>query len=347
MTSSSVSRWYCRCLCLGAVGCGPICSTGRRKPGAGARTAGSPSTCATGASPRRAAATTRRSASTTGRLRHPRRCWHRRPDRASPTPCAHLVADAARAAGIGVTDGAEAPPARSSSRCRRFWCTGYGPAYTADVTAGARCARSERRDRSASPACPLHVEDGGINCKRIVLRHDAHRCSSRAPHAMFSNPNVAGRLVRSSDALLAPAPAADRLAVEARGDRLARTPASGSPAPWRRPGGARACLYHSATVAFGLHLLDDVPPADAGVVGAEADLAHLRAVRDDAHLGAAEVVVEEILEPHAGDEEHAPLELVRRRSRARRSSCRARRSGSGTASAARGSCSRAAPSRAR
>jgi hypothetical protein len=51
-------------------------------------------------------------------------------------------------------------------------------------------------------------------------------------------------------------------------------------------------------VAFGLHLLDDVPPADAGVVGAEADLPHLRAVRDDAHLGAAEVVVVEILEPH-------------------------------------------------
>ena len=56
-----------------------------------------------------------------------------------------------------------------------------------------------------------------------------------------------------------------------------------------------------------LHLLEDVPPADAGVVRAEADLAHLRAVRDDAHLGAAEVVVEEILEPHPGDEEHAPL----------------------------------------
>src|SRR6185312_10189204 len=57
----------------------------------------------------------------------------------------------------------------------------------------------------------------------------------------------------------------------------------------------------------GLHLLEDVPPAGAGVVGAEADLPELGAVGDDAHLGAAEVVVEEVLEPHAGDEEGAPL----------------------------------------
>ena len=55
-----------------------------------------------------------------------------------------------------------------------------------------------------------------------------------------------------------------------------------------------------------VHLLDDVAPADAGVVGAEGDFALLRRVRDDAHLGAAEVVVEEILEPHAGDEQEVP-----------------------------------------
>src|SRR6201996_3708696 len=55
-----------------------------------------------------------------------------------------------------------------------------------------------------------------------------------------------------------------------------------------------------------VHLLDDVAPAHAGVVRAEADLAFLRGVRDDALLGAAEVVVEQILEPHAGDEEEVP-----------------------------------------
>src|SRR5271165_5321171 len=55
-----------------------------------------------------------------------------------------------------------------------------------------------------------------------------------------------------------------------------------------------------------VHLLDDVAPAHAGVVGAEADFAFLRGVGDDALLGAAEVVVEQVLEPHAGDEEEVP-----------------------------------------
>src|SRR5262245_64205047 len=54
------------------------------------------------------------------------------------------------------------------------------------------------------------------------------------------------------------------------------------------------------------HLLDDLPPADTGVVCAEGDLPHLGRVRDDAHLRAAEIVVEEILEPHSADEEDAP-----------------------------------------
>ena len=56
-----------------------------------------------------------------------------------------------------------------------------------------------------------------------------------------------------------------------------------------------------------VHLLDDVPPADSGVVGAERDLAHLRGVRNDAHFGTAEIVSPEILEPHAGDEQYEPL----------------------------------------
>ena len=55
-----------------------------------------------------------------------------------------------------------------------------------------------------------------------------------------------------------------------------------------------------------VHLLDDVAPAYAGVVRAEADLTFLRGVGDDALLGTAEVVVEEVLEPHAGDEEEVP-----------------------------------------
>src|SRR5258708_5451411 len=51
-----------------------------------------------------------------------------------------------------------------------------------------------------------------------------------------------------------------------------------------------------------VHVLDDFAPADTGVVCAEGNFALLRGVRDDAHFRAAEIVVKEILEPHAGDE---------------------------------------------
>ena len=56
-----------------------------------------------------------------------------------------------------------------------------------------------------------------------------------------------------------------------------------------------------------VHVLDDLPPADPGIVSAEGNLAFLRAVRNDAHLGAAEIIVEKILKPHALDAEHAPV----------------------------------------
>src|SRR5262249_4731378 len=55
-----------------------------------------------------------------------------------------------------------------------------------------------------------------------------------------------------------------------------------------------------------MHLLDDVAPDHAGVISAEADLAFLCGVRNDALLGPAEVVVVEILKPHAGDEQEVP-----------------------------------------
>src|SRR5579872_4736777 len=55
-----------------------------------------------------------------------------------------------------------------------------------------------------------------------------------------------------------------------------------------------------------VHLFDDVPPAYTGVVRTEGDLTFLSGVGDDALLGAPEIVVEEILEPHAGDEEKIP-----------------------------------------
>ena len=55
-----------------------------------------------------------------------------------------------------------------------------------------------------------------------------------------------------------------------------------------------------------VHVFDDIAPADACVVRAEGNLAFLRAVRDDAHFSATEIVVEEILEPHSSDEQEVP-----------------------------------------
>src|SRR5438552_3748523 len=56
----------------------------------------------------------------------------------------------------------------------------------------------------------------------------------------------------------------------------------------------------------GVHLFDDVAPAYAGVVSAEGDLPFLSSVGDDAHLRAAEIVVEQILKPHPGNEQEVP-----------------------------------------
>src|SRR3989442_8204457 len=55
-----------------------------------------------------------------------------------------------------------------------------------------------------------------------------------------------------------------------------------------------------------VHVLDDLPPADTRVVSAEGDFAFLSAVRNHAHFSAAEVVVEEVLKPHAFNAEHPP-----------------------------------------
>src|SRR5947199_6632534 len=55
-----------------------------------------------------------------------------------------------------------------------------------------------------------------------------------------------------------------------------------------------------------VHVLDDLAPADSRVVRAEGDFAKLRRIRDDAHLRAAEVVVEQILDPHSRHEQEVP-----------------------------------------
>src|SRR6478672_1911484 len=55
-----------------------------------------------------------------------------------------------------------------------------------------------------------------------------------------------------------------------------------------------------------VHVLDDLPPADSGGVRAEGNFTQLRRIRNDAHLGASEVIVEQILEPHSSNEQEVP-----------------------------------------
>src|SRR5262249_32262771 len=55
-----------------------------------------------------------------------------------------------------------------------------------------------------------------------------------------------------------------------------------------------------------MHVLNNVSPTDTRIIGAETDLPFLRSVRNDAHLSAAEIVIKQILEPHAGDEQEVP-----------------------------------------
>jgi hypothetical protein len=102
-----------------------------------------------------------------------------------------LVADAARAAGFGVTDGPGAT-ARVVVDVQRLWCAGYG-GYHAAVSASISVLDPSGQQIRV-PGIPVSAEDGGINCKRM-FRHTLTEFF-RATHAMFSNPNVAVRLTQ-------------------------------------------------------------------------------------------------------------------------------------------------------
>lgn len=99
-----------------------------------------------------------------------------------------LVGDAARAAGAGVTDDASSATARVIVEVQRFWCTGYSPAYKADVTASLG-VYDPTGTTVRVPGMPLHAEDGGLDCKRIYRK--TLTSFFDAARAMLSNPNVA------------------------------------------------------------------------------------------------------------------------------------------------------------
>src|SRR5581483_11719088 len=58
------------------------------------------------------------------------------------------------------------------------------------------------------------------------------------------------------------------------------------------------------------HVLDDLSPADSGVIRAEGNLAFLCSVRYHAHFSAAEIVNEQILEPHSFNTEDSPRVFI-------------------------------------
>src|ERR1022692_3554862 len=58
-----------------------------------------------------------------------------------------------------------------------------------------------------------------------------------------------------------------------------------------------------------MHFFDDVPPADAGIVSTEGDFAFLRRIGNNTLLGTPEIVIEQVLEPHAGDKQEVPTVL--------------------------------------
>jgi hypothetical protein len=82
-----------------------------------------------------------------------------------------LVGDAALAAGIGVatTNDDPAATARVVVEVTRLWCTGYRPAYRADITANLSIADPTGREIRL-PAQAVHAENGGLDCRRAYQR---------------------------------------------------------------------------------------------------------------------------------------------------------------------------------
>jgi hypothetical protein len=102
-----------------------------------------------------------------------------------------LVIDAARSAGIGITDGPGAT-ARVLVDVQKLWCAGYG-GYHGTVLASIS-VYDPAGQQIRVPGVPVNAEDGGVKCKRI-FRH-ALTDFFRATRAMFANPNVAAALTQ-------------------------------------------------------------------------------------------------------------------------------------------------------
>jgi hypothetical protein len=100
-----------------------------------------------------------------------------------------LVSDAAMSAGLGVTANPSDPSAtaRLIVDVQRLWCTGYRPAYKADVTASVTVTDGAAQQIRV-PGMLVHAEDGGMDCKR-VFRTALTRFFGSA-RGMLTMPNV-------------------------------------------------------------------------------------------------------------------------------------------------------------
>jgi len=103
----------------------------------------------------------------------------------------HLVSDAALAAGIGVTTGPDAT-ARVVVDIQRLWCAGYG-GYHGAVTASISVLDPSGQQVRV-PGVRVNAESGGIKPKHIFK--SALTDFFRATRAMFSDPNVAVRMIQ-------------------------------------------------------------------------------------------------------------------------------------------------------
>jgi hypothetical protein len=82
-----------------------------------------------------------------------------------------LIGDAALAAGVGVAATTDDPgaTARVVVEVTRLWCTGYRPAYRADITVNLSIADPTGREVRLPPQA-VHAENGGLDCRRGYQR---------------------------------------------------------------------------------------------------------------------------------------------------------------------------------
>jgi hypothetical protein len=83
---------------------------------------------------------------------------------------AKLITESANAAGVAVVPpGAPDATGKLVVEVQRFWCTGYNPAYKADVTLSLTVTDPSGAQVRV-PGQPLHADAGGMECRGIYKK---------------------------------------------------------------------------------------------------------------------------------------------------------------------------------